>query len=300
VADLRSRFIEDYAGGLLNVARQDLSSTGEVLAQDGFVDNLTYFVEDGRGVKSGLRLGASLVESVDPTSELGVLNVRTADRTYAKIRELKIFATAVASAQGALSQSVSESFLNLESAFESLESDVSSYRGEFLQEINRSNTSIDQNRQSIAGLTSVTEGNSESIVSLTGQVNQIQGTVDALERGRSGTELVLRTAPIPEGESIDLNLQLPLYYGIISIESDLPSWITLYGSESARVQDTREDETTTFNGVVVDAVTTLESKVVSFLPLTLAYSENGTVYVRVVNNFSSGRAFNIKLKYIAI
>jgi hypothetical protein len=123
VADLRSRFIEDYAGGLLNIARQELSSTGEVLAQDGFVEEQTLFVEDGRGVKSGLRLGNSLVECVDPTTEMGVLNSRSADRTYAKIGDLKVFATAVASAQSALTQSVSDSITNLESAFESLESD---------------------------------------------------------------------------------------------------------------------------------------------------------------------------------
>ena len=55
-------------------------------------------------------------------------NVRSADRTYAKIRDLKIFATAVASAQGALSESVAESFTNLEGAFESLESDVELFR----------------------------------------------------------------------------------------------------------------------------------------------------------------------------
>jgi len=128
MADLRTRFIEDYAGGLLNIARQELSSTGEVLAQDGFVEGTSLFVEDGRGVKSGLRLGTSLAECIDPVTETGILNVRTADRTYAKIRDLKSFATAVASAQGALSDSVAEGFTNLEGAFEALESDFQSYR----------------------------------------------------------------------------------------------------------------------------------------------------------------------------
>lgn len=123
MADLRSRFIEDYAGGLLNVARQELSSTGEVLAQDGFIEGQTLFVEDGRGVKSGLKLGSSLAECVDPTTEMGILNSRSADRTYAKIRDLKSFGTAVASAQAALSESVADSITNLESAFEALESD---------------------------------------------------------------------------------------------------------------------------------------------------------------------------------
>jgi hypothetical protein len=300
VADLRSRFIEDYAGGLLNVARQDLSSTGEVLAQDGFIDNQTYFVEDGRGVKSGLRLGSSLAECIDPISELGILNVRTADRTYAKIRELKIFATAVASAQGALSQSVAESLSNLENAFESLESDVSVYRDEFLREINNSNISIDRNRENIANLTSLVSNNSELIATLTGQVGEINEVVSSLEESRSGTDLIIRTSVIPEGESIELNLQLPLYYGIISIQSDLPAWVTLYVSELARSQDTRLDENTSSDGVIADAVTTLENVVVNYLPLTFAYSENGNVYARVVNQFSSDRSFNIRLRYIAI
>ena len=103
MADLRKRYIEDYAGGFLNIARQEISSTGEVLVQDGFTSEGTLFVEDGTGTKSGLLLGSALAESVDPTTETGVVNVRFADRTYAKVRDLKIFSTAIASAQAALS-----------------------------------------------------------------------------------------------------------------------------------------------------------------------------------------------------
>lgn len=153
MADLRARFIEDYAGGLLNVARQELSSTGEVLAQDGFVDGLSLFVEDGRGVKSGLRLGSALAECVDPATETGILNVRSADRTYAKIRDLKAFATACASAQGALSESVAESFTNLEGAFESLEADVQSYR----TQLNETVTSVELETSNLSERVRVTE-----------------------------------------------------------------------------------------------------------------------------------------------
>jgi hypothetical protein len=95
---------------LLNIARQELSNTGEVLPHDGFVEGTSLFVEDGRRVPTGLRLGSSLAECINPTSETGLLNVRSADKTYANIRDLEIFATAVASAQGALSESVAESF----------------------------------------------------------------------------------------------------------------------------------------------------------------------------------------------
>lgn len=121
MADLRSRFIEDYAGGLLNVSRQELASNGEVLSQDGFLTDSTIYVEDGVGTKSGLRLGVGLAEVVDPTTQTGIVNVRYADRTYTKIRDTKIFTTAMASAQAALAESVAESLGNIESAIDYLE-----------------------------------------------------------------------------------------------------------------------------------------------------------------------------------
>lgn len=124
MADLRKRFIEDYAGGLLNVARQELSTTGEVLAQDGLTSENTLFVEDGTGTKTGLKLGVSLAEVVDPTTDTGVVNVRFADRTYAKLRDLKIFSTAIASAQAALSEAASVSISNLETTLQLLEDDI--------------------------------------------------------------------------------------------------------------------------------------------------------------------------------
>lgn len=127
MADLRSRFIEDYAGGLLNVSRQEFSTSGEVASQDGLpTDGGTLFVEDGTGTKSGLKLGAGLVETVDPTTETSCVNVRFADKTYAKLRDLKLFTTAIASAQAALSEATSTSLTNLEVTLELLETDISS------------------------------------------------------------------------------------------------------------------------------------------------------------------------------
>lgn len=133
MADLRSRFLEDYAGGMLNVARQELSTTGEVLVQDGFTSEGTLFVEDGSGVKSGLRLGVSLAEAVDPTTETGIVNVRFADRTYAKIRDLKVFSTAIASAQAALSDAAATSITNLETAIQLLEDSLDNTEQNFEQ-----------------------------------------------------------------------------------------------------------------------------------------------------------------------
>lgn len=144
MADLRSRFIEDYAGGLLNVSRQEISTAGEVLSQDGFTTEGTIFVEDGSGVKSGLKLGVSLVEVVDPTTEMGVVNVRYGDRTYAKIRDLRIFTTAIASAQSALSEATSVSISNLETAFQLLEDDISSLEENLQGNISRERENIQE------------------------------------------------------------------------------------------------------------------------------------------------------------
>lgn len=122
MSDFRGKFLEDYAGGLLNVSKQEQSPTGEILAQNGFPsDGSTIFVEDGSGQKSGLKLGLSLSECLEPTTLSGIVNVSYADRTYAKIKDLKIFATATASTQAALSQATVESIQNLENAFAKLE-----------------------------------------------------------------------------------------------------------------------------------------------------------------------------------
>ena len=120
------------------MARQELSTTGEVLAQDGLTSEGTLFVEDGTGTKSGLKLGVSLAEVVDPTTETGVVNVRFANRTYAKLRDLKIFSTAIASAQAALSEATSTSVSNLETTLQLLEDDISTVEQNFQQSLTTS------------------------------------------------------------------------------------------------------------------------------------------------------------------
>lgn len=159
MADLRLNFLEDYAGGLLNVSRQELSSNGEVLSQDGFPTDATIFVEDGVGVKSGLKLGVGLAECVDPTTSLGVVNVRFADRTYTKTRDLKIFTMATASAQAALSESVAESIGVIEGVLDSTnarldtsERNQSNLQNELTNSVNNTNVSISNIQISIETL----------------------------------------------------------------------------------------------------------------------------------------------------
>jgi hypothetical protein len=88
-------------------------------------------VEDGSGSKSGLKLGVSICEVVDPTTPQGAVSVRYADRTYASTRDLKIFSTALASAQAALSDATATSITNLENAFQLLETSQDTLQSTF-------------------------------------------------------------------------------------------------------------------------------------------------------------------------
>jgi hypothetical protein len=287
VADLRARFIEDYAGGLLNVARQELSSTGEVLAQDGFPDEGTLFVEDGRGVKSGIRLGAALVESVDPVTETGVLNVRTADRTYAKIRDLKVFATAVASSQGALSESVAQALENLEQAFESLE-------GELERVGIDSGRSVEEVDARFGGV----------IRTVGDRVDGIEKRVEQLEvsrvEGERIVELELTTSPINDQASFNLDFNSPQYFGLMSIETDVPAWVTVYVDKSSRARDRRVSATNVAQGVIADAVTSEGAFRANYLPLVVGYSADSVLRVRVVNQSGSRGKINVRLRHIRL
>lgn len=177
MADLRSRFIEDYAGGLLNIARQELSTTGEVLSQDGLTSEGTLFVEDGSGTKSGLKLGVSLVEAVDPTTEIGVVNVRFADRTYAKIRDLKIFSTAIASAQAALSEATSVSISNLETTLQLLEDDINSIEQNFQRNLSEGQEQLQTLSLTQRAMEETITTNSVVVADLTNRVKALETSV---------------------------------------------------------------------------------------------------------------------------
>ncbi len=178
MADLRSRFIEDYAGGLLNVARQELSTTGEVLSQDGLTSEGTLFVEDGSGTKSGLRLGVSLAEAVDPTTELGIVNVRFADRTYAKIRDLKIFSTAIASAQAALSEATSVSISNLETTLQLLEDDINTVEQNFQKNLTEGEEQLQTLSLTQKSIEERVEATETDVANLAKKVEALEGSTE--------------------------------------------------------------------------------------------------------------------------
>jgi hypothetical protein len=290
VADLRTRFIEDYAGGLLNVARQELSSTGEVLAQDGFPAESTLFVEDGRGVKSGLRLGAGLAECIDPVTETGILNVRSADRTYAKVRDLKLFATAVASAQSALSQSVTEALTNLESAFDTLDSDVQAVETQSIRRIDEVDTEVRLLVREVG----------ERVEGLDGRVAAIEQARIAEAQASRIIEIERATGPVNDDTAFDLDIDFPSYFGLLSIETDVPAWVTVYTDRTSRARDTRVGPGAGA-GVIVDAVTSEGSFLTSYLPVAVGYTTDGnTLSVRVVNQSDFRNKVNVKLRYIRL
>lgn len=221
MADLRSRFIEDYAGGLLNVSRQEFSTSGEVASQDGLAtDGGTLFVEDGTGTKSGLKLGAGLAEVVDPTTETSCVNVRFADKTYSKLRDLKLFTTAIASAQAALSEAASTSITNLETTLELLETDITSLQ----QSIQ---TDVYDTRNRLEDLVTTTDEIKGKVFTLekadigfTSDINKINITVADIKS--AAVELELRVSDL---EKADTDLQTTLNT-INSAISDLSSRIT--------------------------------------------------------------------------
>lgn len=302
MADLRARFIEDYAGGLLNIARQELSSTGEVLAQDGFVEGLSLFVEDGRGVKSGLRLGSALAECIDPTTETGILNVRSADRTYAKIRDLKAFATACASAQGALSESVAESFTNLEGAFESLEADVQSYRTQLNELIDTTDLGVSNLSSRIDEIDGKLTQISSDTSSLSARITTLENTLASVQVVTSEVE-VTRTTPALADDAVGtLDIAGTRYYAIANVTTTVPAWVTIYTSEAARSADTRSegDPAPLNSGIVLDVSTMGGSLSHDILPFVVGNSTDGMFYVRVVNRSGNTISVKVNISYIPL
>jgi hypothetical protein len=160
------------------VARQELSTTGEVLAQDGLTSEGTLFVEDGTGTKSGLKLGVSLAEVVDPSTEMGAVNVRFADRTYAKLRDLKIFSTAIASAQAALAEATSVSITNLETTLQLLEDDISTVEQNLQQTLTTSQQQLQALSLSQRALEEQAQSNNVEIQQLGSRVSRLESPAE--------------------------------------------------------------------------------------------------------------------------
>lgn len=107
MAILSSRPVTSYTESLLNVSRERQGPDGNPILQNGLPnDGGTLFVEDGLGVKSGLKLGSGLCECTDPITEEGILNVRSADRTYVKTLDFSNLVTSVTVAVTSINETV--------------------------------------------------------------------------------------------------------------------------------------------------------------------------------------------------
>lgn len=261
MADLRSRFIEDYAGGLLNVSRQELNSTGEVLSQDGLLSDLALFVEDGTGTKSGLKLGKSICEVVDPTTEEGAVNVRYADRTYASIRDLKIFSTAIASAQAALSDASSSSISNLENAFVLLEESQKTTEAEIENKL----SSFDSKLESVETLLGINTANSLSL-----RVESLEASKDSQEKDLNRLDEVIK--------NIGLLKKLQLGVGVIQEVDE----VSYYESEPDSGRN---------SGTI--SVTNLFSSTSTGSGLDLDITVSNTGEITSINVTNGGTGFNL-------
>lgn len=90
MANLNSSNFNSLKPGILNC-----STTDQPLSKGFLTSGSAVFVEDGNGVKSGLKLGIELAEVIEPTTDAGIVNVSFANRTYAAIEDLKIVAAAM-------------------------------------------------------------------------------------------------------------------------------------------------------------------------------------------------------------
>ena len=249
MADLRSKFIEDYAGALLNVSRQELASTGEVLSQDGFLSDATLFVEDGSGTKSGLKLAKALCEVVDPTTDEGAVNVRYANRTYASIRDLKIFSTAIASAQAALADASSTSITNLENAFQLLEDSQDTLSNRF----ETRNEKVDEQLNKLDKITEL----EESFETLSATVTTVDAKIEAKAADINSNKLNITSvlSEFAKGESgsgTDLEKAIKSIETIKSQSSidlqNLTEGIVLRTDNTNQDSDSTKIESLTFKG----------------------------------------------------
>ena len=249
MADLRSKFIEDYAGGLLNVSRQELASTGEVLSQDGFLSDATLFVEDGSGTKSGLKLAKALCEVVDPTTDEGAVNVRYANRTYASIRDLKIFSTAIASAQAALADASSTSITNLENAFQLLEDSQDTLSNRFESRTEK----VDEQLNKLNKLPEMELEMAALSASVSGVDAKINSSLaDVATNKLNITSVISEFAKGMEGDATDLQKALQSIASIKTTKTidleNVTSGITLSTGSSQQDPDSKKINSLVFKG----------------------------------------------------
>ena len=94
------------------------------------------------------------------------MNVRYADRTYAKVRDVKIFTMAIASAQAALSESVTESVSTLENVLDSCNARLDTSERNMLNIQNELKTSVLTINTGVGTLKSSLESLQDRVIAL--------------------------------------------------------------------------------------------------------------------------------------
>jgi len=132
---------------------------------------------------------------------MGIVNVRYSDRTFAKIRDLKIFSTAIASAQAALAEATSASISNLEVTVQLLEDDVNSLGENFQQ-------NLVKNQEQIQTIDLTQKDLVEKMQDLTNESKSLDSRIRAIE---------VPTNSPPEISELTTNINTFYYTGTISI-----------------------------------------------------------------------------------
>ena len=132
---------------------------------------------------------------------MGIVNVRYSDRTFAKIRDLKIFSTAIASAQPALAEATSASISNLEVTVQLLEDDVNSLGENFQQ-------NLVKNQEQIQTIDLTQKDLVEKMQDLTNESKSLDSRIRAIE---------VPTNSPPEISELTTNINTFYYTGTISI-----------------------------------------------------------------------------------
>jgi hypothetical protein len=86
----------------------------------------------------------------------------------------------------------------------------------------------------------------------------------------------------------------------MSIETDVPAWVTVYVDRSSRARDRRVSAEAAAQGVIADAVTSEGAFRANYLPVVVGYSADSVLRVRVVNQSGGRGKVNVRLRHIRL
>ena len=148
-----------------------------------------------------------------------------------------------------------------------------------------------------------------------GQVLKFNGTNwinDSDSTGTSGGSMASRTtasattASVADGIAVPLTITGFKGYALLSIQTSVAAWVTVYSSASARIADATRSITTDpqpGTGVIAEVITT-GAQTQKFSPATIGYSDEATpdnnIQLKVVNRSGATNAVTVTLKLIQL